>query len=468
MVGALDPQPTDYWLEPCVGSGVFIESLRQHGMPRERIVAVDIEPTGTRRDRAAKTIRGVDFFSWFRRTPERFSRIVANPPYVPISRLAPSLRRPLLALQGIDGTSFSLGSNYWCAFLAASLRLLRDGGDLAFVLPAAWEYAAYANSVRDAVYSSFRDVQVHRCSKPLFPTVLEGCIVLIARGHGRTGGGACSFFHESREELLSALTASSRDRSFTATAPNCAPVLEPCAVTLGELYDVRIGAVTGDVNFFLLTERDRVEHDLPLSALRPVLSKARHLNVASIARRDWERLLRKDERVWLFNPTRRAHGLQSVQRYIELGEEICNLRGYKLRNRPRWFEVPVPDQCDGFMSGMSTAGPWIAIRAMKGLVASNTLYVLKRKNRMSRQEEAAWALSLLTSAARGPSAGFGRRYAGGLIKYEPKDLRSIPLPTPVRTLGAVEVYEKAILLLLAGNESGSRALADAFVFRNGR
>jgi adenine-specific DNA-methyltransferase len=83
-------------------------------------------------------------------------------------------------------SSFALRSNYWCAFLSACLRLLDTKGSLAFVLPAAWDYAHYASDVRRAVHQRFQSVEVHRSREPLFAEVREGCVVLVAKGYQRT------------------------------------------------------------------------------------------------------------------------------------------------------------------------------------------------------------------------------------------------------------------------------------------
>jgi hypothetical protein len=63
---------------------------------------------------------------------------------------------------------------HWMAFLTASLNLVRPGGCLGFVLPASWDFADYAASIRDEVFKSFERVEVYRCKRPLFDSVQEG------------------------------------------------------------------------------------------------------------------------------------------------------------------------------------------------------------------------------------------------------------------------------------------------------
>jgi hypothetical protein len=217
-----------------------------------------------------------------------------------------------------------------------------------------------------------------------------------------------------------------------------------------------------------LTETQRLEHRLPLSSVQPIVSKARHLRSALLTSKVWEDLLRRDERVWVFAPSGVARRSGAVQRYLALGEKICDLKSYKLRNRPDWAEVPLIEPPDGFISGMSKAGPWISLRSMRGLIASNTLYILRRRSSMSQNERAAWALSLLSSEAREQATSLGRRYPDGLIKYEPKELRSILIPKPTATTNGTELYGRAVGHLLAGNTERAVKIADQFVNKSRR
>lgn len=61
----------DYWLDPCIGPGAFIAPLREKGVPRERIVSIDIDPVPGREDSAATTVRGSISFNGARQSDDR-------------------------------------------------------------------------------------------------------------------------------------------------------------------------------------------------------------------------------------------------------------------------------------------------------------------------------------------------------------------------------------------------------------
>lgn len=89
MVGAIEPRSSDSWLDPCIGPGAFITPLRKRGISKDRIIGIDIDPEAGQEDGAATTLRGIDFFEWCSTTKQRFTKIVANPPYVAIRKLPP-------------------------------------------------------------------------------------------------------------------------------------------------------------------------------------------------------------------------------------------------------------------------------------------------------------------------------------------------------------------------------------------
>ena len=461
MVRALDPTPLDLWLDPCMGPGAFIAPLREKGVCKDRIVGIDIEPLSGMQDAGATTIRGVDFFTWCASTEERFTKIIANPPYVAIRKLHPQLQKSLLSFGPETDRSFGLNSNYWCAFLSACLRVLEQHGDLAFVLPAAWEYALYAADVRHAIYQKFQSVEVHRCLEPLFASVREGCVVLLAKGYGKAPAKVVHADHKTSHALIDALTGGAR-KTHAIIRPSPTPP-EDTFIPFSDLYNVNIGCVTGDAKYFLLTESDRIKHKLPLEAVRPVLSKARHLSASRITKTEWKRLHERDERVWLFYPDAGTLHLPPVREYIRHGKRVCDLEGYKLKHRDPWYTVRDLRTGVGFLSGMTKLGPWISFRSMRGLAATNTLYVLTPRTVMPAEERSAWALSLLSTPSRRQFQELARRYPDGLAKLEPHDLYSLRLPPPVRTDDATKQYERAIHFLVTDRIAQAVEIADSFI-----
>jgi methylase of polypeptide subunit release factors len=496
IAGSLGDEPSARWLEPCVGDGVFLVALNALGVQPRRIRGLDIRASTAPADHLGRTLRATEFLAWSSRTSERFERIIANPPFLALNRAPKAIQRAALKIR-MPSTEqrLTLGTNCWLAFLCSSISLLKVGGSLGFVLPAAWEYADYARPLRRVISALFGDVTAFRSREPLFRGVLEGSIVLIARGYWQqspNGRAVQQRDYRTATELITALRnafprfqSRRHDRAIHVVPTEATPrgssratddKREPRSVgspksgpsadvpTVGSVFRIRLGGVTGDARFFLLSDEERRSRGLPVVACRPVISRAHHLSKASVDLDEWRQLRDIGERVWLFDPKPSQLHWQAVAEYLRLApcEGGCHRGALKVRVRELWFRTPIPRHIDGFMSGMSGWGPWVVFRDMPALAATNTLYVIQFVKRMGRDEQAAWAMWLLTTQASHHLSRIGRRYADGLVKYEPGDVADLPVQRPVRIKGAYNDYLRAVALLVTGHKVTSRQVADSW------
>ena len=462
IVAAITPDAQGHWLEPCVGDGSLVRAIASAGVPRDRITGVDLESTQAPSDSMAQVVRGVDFVAWVNGTDRRFDYVVANPPYVSIGRLPSGLKKTALEVVMPNGRPVPLGANYWCAFLCQALNLLRPGASLAFILPAAWEYADYAGPLRDGLPKRFRKFETHRSEAPLFDSVQDGSIVIIGRGYGEPHVDEIRARYPSADELVQALDQPGEHVGQTVIRDAYEGSERPTTRPLRDVMTVSIGAVTGDAPFFLMSESDRLASSLPARSVVPAVTHARDLVSAVIDTTEWNRLRGLGRRVWLFRPPDSILPRVSVQNYLSLARDRggCNRDAFKVRGRAPWYRPKLPSRPDGFLSGMSRVGPWVALRGLDGLTASNTLYVIRFKEALSLEGKAAWCLSMLATPVRERLASIGRRYPDGLLKYEPSDLRDLELIVPPSFSGGLAAYSKAVSQLLSGNVGEASRIAD--------
>lgn len=460
IVCALGDNPRASWLEPSHGTGAFLKAIKLLGVPKGRIVAVDLDRTVSAADNLATTFRGVDFLRWANETEYRFDRIVGNPPFISIKHLPASLQNLAASILDVNGHPIGRGANVWYAFVLASLRLLKRDGCLSFVLPSAAEFANYSAAIRQTVVETFNSLELYRCDRPLFENVQEGTLVAIARGYGAPPCKVSRKYFETPEGLIEGLS-----RSGTGTGHKCpAGRIQRTAstITLNSVASIRLGGVTGDASYFLMNEERRQSLELPSAALMPVVSKAKHLRSAFMNWKTWCDLRSSDQRVWLFSPSDKVAKYKEVSAYLNLDVDNggCIREAYKVSIRKPWYRTPMPEQADAFLSGMSQYGPWFCINEMQGLNATNTLYVVTFKNR--RQEVwHMWALALLSSLAQRQIRRIGRRYADGLLKYEPGPLGKIELPQLREDVDYRTLYTKAVGALLAADIGMAKDIADS-------
>lgn len=466
MARAIGDEAHAAWLDPCVGHGAFPRALSELGVPRARITALDLDPRQADADGLARLVRGTDFVDWSEHTRLRFDRVILNPPYVPLARLTATLRAAALRTKLPTEDDLQLKANYWSAFLLACLRVLAPGGRLAAVLPAAWDYARYAEPFRRHFPALFGTFHVYRSRAPLFGEVQEGSVVLIAHDYGAARGTNYRTEARSGDELLGKLEATSGKRgNVVVRVAFAAPGTVAKTRRLEEVMTVRLGGVTGDAHFFLLTESERRDLALPLSAVRPALTRARHLVAPMMDVLAWSSQRDSGQRVWLFYPSAAALRDTHVRKYLRLALEDggCDRTAFKVSSRSPWHRTPLPPRIDGFMSGMSRRGPFLVLRTMARLTATNTLYVVRFREHTTIKQRAAWGLALLSSPVKRQIEARGRLYADGLTKVEPGDLLSLEVPQPQHTRGAITAYIQATTLVIKEELDAATRIADAWL-----
>lgn len=466
MAGVLADGPFVRWLEPCVGKGVFLDALKSVGVDRHRITAVELD----HHDISAKCgeyYPETDFLSWSLETESRFDRIIGNPPYLKLHRAHEEVIRAALRVRQPDGRGVPLKSNCWYAFLCACLRLLNPGGGLCLILPAGWEYADYASDLRRRLPQLFERFEIVRGARSFFPGILDGCIVLIAEGYGRTHTFNGRVELPTLDDVVLHLKAPSSNQAARSKIDQSThlTVTNQKLVPFGTIARVRIGAVTGAAPYFLLSEARRIELGIATNYVRPVLTRARHLEGPEVSKAHWSALRDQGERVWLFWPRpQRGRRSKAVENYLNAGLAKRVHEGHKTGNREKWFLTPINPPADGFMSGMTSHGPWLCLNQADQLTATNTLYTVHFHRPLRRREKAAWALSLLCRTTANQHASVGRRYSKGLLKFEPQDVMDLCVPTPVdMSDNAIGVYRAVVAQLLRGDVERARECADRFV-----
>jgi hypothetical protein len=455
---------TGEWIDPCVGSGALVRTVHEFGISSDKIFGLDLDEHPNASEIPGRIEWGVDFVSWAQHaTTHSFDCVIANPPFVQLSKLPPKLRESALSLTDPEGGELSKRANYWCSFLQAGLDLLNRGGSLAFILPASWDYADYAVPFRTSLQHKFGHFEVHRCHEPLFSTVDDGCVVIIGEEFGARSVDSHRYEYDSPEALVSSLSEKGR-KSLSVEDVHFHSTTEDSFVELDEVMSVRLGGVTGDAQFFLLTESEREDLDLPEEACRPALTRSDHLGSGVIRKDYWNSLRSRGERVWLFRPSKEMiSNNNAVQGYLQRSEEEGGCKkGYKVRSRSPWYRTPLPSPIHGFLSGMAEPGPWIALNRMPSLTATNTLYVVTFSEDIQDENRVSWAMALLTTTVRKQLNRLRRRYPQGLSKYEPGDVMDLRLPVPESSRVTLEDYQRVINLMLEGKNEYTQQ-ADAAI-----
>ncbi len=199
-------------LDPSAGDGAF--STRINGCE-----AIEIDPTV-----APPGARVMDFFAL--PTDEKFETIIGNPPYVRQQDI------PAETLARLDSVLFDGRSNLYLYFIEKAVRHLRRGGELIFIVPREFTKLTAARKLNAFLYE-------------------EGDITdFIELGDARIFGGHnpnCAIFRFERGRHQRRLN---DGRHFALVDGQLMFLRGSYQIPLAELFDVKVGAVSGADEIF--------------------------------------------------------------------------------------------------------------------------------------------------------------------------------------------------------------------------
>src|ERR1044072_8763873 len=136
---------SDCIFDPAVGAGAFFraaKTIERETGRRIKLLGTEIDPEALKQaketgltDADLSNIQITDFV--LEPPTERYEAIVANPPYIRHHRLSPAVKAQLKTFgKELIGTGLDGRAGLHIYFLLRALQLLKEGGRLAFLVPA--------------------------------------------------------------------------------------------------------------------------------------------------------------------------------------------------------------------------------------------------------------------------------------------------------------------------------------------
>jgi adenine-specific DNA-methyltransferase len=443
-------------LEPSFGGGALIEaafalSAELTGAPSVSVVGVDVNATAVRNIRRRKIGRSIEVHcqDFLEATPTRlgtFDAILSNPPFTRNHSISPQRRAELRSRFDIAGAA-----GLWVHFILHSLAFLKEGGRIAFVIPASGLFTNYGEALLRRLGTQFSSIEVLRLNErpEWIGGAEEGGAFLLAEGYRQgtclqplrgvwiDGRGAVSDFETTSVPFAELALAS---RAF------------------GEIAELSIGAVTGCNRTFLLSEKERVDLGIARADVAPIASRARQIRGVLITKRELQELALSGEKTWLLSPRELGPRGSAVRsRLAEIGANKRRTTAW-LNKRDPWWMVDRGLDCDAVFSYMNDQGPRLA-RATPGLTCTNTLHRVRFRPDASEQDQAAAVLTMVSTFGQLAGERLGRVYGGGVLKFELRDARQLPVLYLAHG-DHHSLLQKVDAALRTGEKERARAVAD--------
>jgi len=171
MVSLTQAQKLSKILEPSCGDGIFLKRLQSEGFKNLLGIEVDKELI----EDSSIDLINESFVSW--KSTSKFSLVIGNPPYVRWKNLSDWQKQELKESQYF-GTIMNSLSDYLTIFIAKSVDLLEEGGELIFITPSYWFQTMHSSKLRDWLIErgSFNEI-VFFAEDKIFPNVNSSLII---------------------------------------------------------------------------------------------------------------------------------------------------------------------------------------------------------------------------------------------------------------------------------------------------
>jgi len=423
-------------VDPGTGSGRYLLAAGRR-FPRATLVGTDIDPVATLMARGNLAAAGLarraevtlaDYRQVALPPVEGSTVYLGNPPYVRHHQIEPAWKQWLVRAARERGLPASQLAGLHVYFFLATARHGRPGDYGAFITAAEWLDVNYGRLVRELLLDGLGGTAVHLLEPTLAPfpdAATTGAITCFEVG---SRPGSLRLRRVARVRDLGALDGGRRvARGRLAAASRwspltrAAPRLPPGWVELGELCRVHRGAVTG-ANDIWVTHRGGT--DLPEHLLFPSVTRARELFDAGTDLADAGPLrLVVDlpaDLAALDQGTRRR-----VDRFLRRARASGGADGYIARTRRAWWSVGLREPAPLLATYMARRPPAF-VRNLVGARHINIAHGIYPRDPLPEPAIGRLAEHLRASV----TLGQGRTYAGGLTKFEPREMERLPVPAP--------------------------------------
>lgn len=423
-------------VDPGAGSGRFVVAAGRH-YPEAELVAVDVDPLASILARGHLAAAGLagrarvvlgDYREIALPAAGGPTLFIGNPPYVRHHLIAPRWKAWLVDTARRHGIAASQLAGLHAHFFLAIAEHGRPGDAGVLITAAEWLDVNYGRLVRELLLGPLGAASLHviEPSAELFPGT-QATAVIAAFNVGTRPGSIGVRRVATADDLGALETERSVPRErFAATSRWSAltlPGRERRAdyVELGEICRVHRGQVTG-ANRVWIVGPDGA--DLPASVLYPTVTRARELFATDGALVDASGLRRVIDLpvdLDVFDQIDRA----SVERFLRRAEAQGAAAGFIARHRKAWWSVGLRQPAPILATYMARRPP-VFVRNPVEARHINIAHGLYPRGTLAPDQLAALAAVL----SRGVTLQDGRTYAGGLTKFEPREMERLLVPRP--------------------------------------
>lgn len=428
----------DVIIDPGVGSARFLIAAAKL-FPEAYLVGIDIDPLAALIARANIAVLGLSSRAMVSLSDYRdFSRaqfqnrrclFLGNPPYVRHHGISSPWKSWLASSARELGLMASQLAGLHVHFFLATAKIAHPGDYGAFITSAEWLDVNYGKLVRDLFLSQLGGLSIHLVDPTAMPFPDAATTAAVTCFEIGATAKSIRLSSISKPTALVSLPAGKlikRDRLVSAN--RWSPIVRSSNIRppqgfieLGELCSVHRGQVTGSNRVWIAGSHSP---DLPDSVLFPSITKARDLFQAGEKLHDLSILKRVIDIPIDFDDFSSSERLLIEKFLIWAKKQGADL-GYVARKRKAWWSVGLRSPAPILATYMARRTPAF-VRNLASARHINIAHGLYPREPLSKEVLDTLATYLTSSV----SISQGRVYAGGLTKFEPREMERLFIPEP--------------------------------------
>lgn len=443
----------DTVLEPSCGDGSFLGAIAERfkvlgasgDETRRNVIGVELYEEEAQKARFyGTTVITSDFFTFYKNEvdgKQEFDAILGNPPFIRYQNFEEAYRKIAFSLMEKNGFHPNRLTNIWLPFLILSCKALKPGGRVGMVIPAELFQVDYAAEARLFLSSYFKKLSIVTFKKLVFDDIQQEVILLLGEKDAEEEGirvielddmqDLISQWHSCLDTVEVKRLDHSQDKWVKYYLTNeeltvLSRLNNDTRITSAEnLYEVNVGLVSGENTFFVINEDTCEKYGLQDSVV-PIISRSDQLKGLELTEKDFDSLVENGKKVLFFEPGN--HPFEDLseheKRYILFGEQQGFNNNYKCRIRPHWYHVSYTWRADAFLIRQANLYPRMILNRKNALV-TDTLHKVRFIDGVNGAEVVAAFLNSYTLAL---SETIGRSYGGGVLTFEPGEMRKMRIP----------------------------------------
>lgn len=422
-------------VDPGAGSGRFLTAAAKR-FPGATLLGIELDPLAALMLRANLCVLGLEkrstvFVSDFRDvdigTVNGQTLFLGNPPYVRHHSIDSDWKDWFAAAAKTFGIRASKLAGLHIHFFLRTLQLARKGDMGVFITSSEWLDVNYGQALRRMLSDQLGGVAVHVINPTAMPfegTATTAAITCFAVGQRPEGLRVRTVENVSELNCLSAGT--TLPWSDIVSAHRWSPLFRPTRkvpsgfIELGEVCRVHRGQVTGN-NATWVADENTV---LPPQFLIPTITKARDLIQAGPALAN-SAPLRRVVNLPVDLDEVDDESFLPIVRFLKWAKTQGADQSYVAQQRRAWWAVNLKDPAPILCTYMARRSPAFVrnLCEARHINIAHGLYPREEFSQKTLDALATWLRDNVVTED-------GRTYAGGLTKFEPKELERVWIPRP--------------------------------------